>query len=75
VRSPINGKTIVHKEQQSGDRLNYWTEVDDKRWNTIVARGGSYKNYTIYVPGLRDPIDVSYNASASKAFTANSFKK
>ncbi len=75
VRSPINGKTIVHKEQQSGDRLNYWTEVDGKRWNTIVARGGSYKNYTIYVPGLRDPIDVSYNASASKAFTANSFKK
>jgi hypothetical protein len=75
VRSPINGKTIVHKEQQSGDRLNYWTEIDGKRWNTIVARGGSYKNYTIYVPGLRDAIGMSYNESASKAFTAASFKK
>ncbi len=75
VRSPINGKTMVHKEQQSGDRLNYWTEIDGKRWNTIVVRGGSYKNYTIYVPGLRDPIGMSYNEQASKAFTAASFKK
>jgi hypothetical protein len=75
VRSPMNGKTIVHKEQQSGDRLNYWTEIDGKRWNTIVVRGGSYKNYTIYVPGLRDPIGMSYNEGASKAFPAASFKK
>jgi hypothetical protein len=75
VRSRVNGKTIVHKEQQSGDRLNYWTEVDGKRWNTIVVRSGSYKNYTVYVPGLRDPIGVSYNETASKAFTAASFKK
>ncbi len=75
VRSSINGKTMVHKEQQSGDRLNYWTEIDGKRWNTVVVRGGSYKNYTVYVPGLRDPIGMSYNEQASKAFTAASFKK
>jgi hypothetical protein len=75
VRSPINGKTMVHKEQQSGDRLNYWTEIDGKRWNTVVSRGGTYKNYTIYVPGLRDPIGMNYNEQASKAFAAASFKK
>jgi hypothetical protein len=75
VRSPMNGKTIVHKEQQSGDRLNYWTEIDGKRWNTIVVRGGSYKNYTVYVPGVRDAIGMNYNDNASKAFSAASFKK
>jgi hypothetical protein len=75
VRSSMNGKTIVHKEQQSGDRLNYWTEINGKRWNTIVVRGGSYKNYTVYVPGVRDAIGMSYNDNASKAFSAASFKK
>jgi hypothetical protein len=75
VRSSINGKTMIHKEQQSGDRLNYWTEIDGKRWNTIVVRGGSYKNYTVYVPGLRDEIGMSYNEKESKAASAAIFKK
>jgi hypothetical protein len=75
VRSSINGKTMVHKEQKSGDRLNYWTEIDGKRWNTIVVRGGSYKNYTVYVPGLRDAIGMSYNEKESKSASTASFKK
>jgi hypothetical protein len=75
VRSSVNGRTMVHKEQQSGDRLNYWTEIDGNRWNTIVMRGGSYKNYTVYIPGLRDAIEVRYDARASKAASAASFKK
>jgi hypothetical protein len=75
VRSSINGKTMVHKEQQSGNRLEYWTEIDGKRWNTIVVSGTSYKNYLIYVPGLRDSIGMGYNERASKAFSAASFKK
>ncbi|WP_310429910.1 hypothetical protein [Chamaesiphon sp. VAR_48_metabat_135_sub] len=75
VRSPINGKTMVHKEQKSGNGFNYWTEVDGKQWNTIIMRGGSYKNYTVYVPGLRDAIGMSYNERESKAASADSFKK
>ena len=75
VRSSINGKTMVHKEEQSGDGFNYWTEIGGKRWNTIVVRGGSYRNYAVYVPGLRDPIGMSYNEGESKAATVARFKK
>jgi hypothetical protein len=75
VRSPINGKTMVHKEQSSGDGFNYWTEIGGKRWNTIVVRGGSYKNYTVYVPGIRNEIGMRYNEAESKTASASSFKK
>jgi hypothetical protein len=75
VRSPMNGKTMVHKEQQSGNGFDYWTEIDGKRWNTVVARGGSYKSYSVYVKGLRDAISMSYNEVESKAASASSFKK
>jgi hypothetical protein len=75
VRSPINGKTMVHKEQASGNGFDYWTEIDGKRWNTIVVRGGSYKNYSVYVPGIRNEIGMSYNEAESKTASASSFKK
>jgi hypothetical protein len=75
VRSSINGKTMVHKEESSGSGTNYWTEIGGKRWNTIVVRGGSYKNYAAYVPGIRDSISLSYNESESKTASAASFKK
>jgi hypothetical protein len=75
VRSPINGKTMVHKEQPSGNGFDYWTEIDGKRWNTIVVRGGSYKNYTVYVPGIRNEIGMSYNEAESKTASAASFRK
>jgi hypothetical protein len=75
VRSSINGKTMVHQEQQSGARVDYWTEIDGKRWNTIVVRGGSYKSYAVNVPGLRDSIDMRYNERESKAASADSLRK
>jgi hypothetical protein len=75
VRSPVNGKTMVHKEQQSGTGFDYWTKIDGKRWNTITVRGGTYKNYEVYVPGLRDAIGMSYNQRESKAASAASFTK
>ncbi len=76
VRSSINGKTMVHKEQQSGNTLNYWTELDGKRWNTIVVNGGSrYKNYQVNIPGLRDSIGMRYNERESTAASADSFRK
>jgi hypothetical protein len=75
VRSPVNGKTMLHKEQSSGNGFDYWTEIDGKRWNTIVVRGGNYKNYTVYIPGTRNEISMSYNEAESKTASAASFKK
>lgn len=75
VRSPMNGKTMVHKEQPSGDGFDYWTEIDGKRWTTVTVRGGGYKNYSVYVPGIRDSISVSYNERESKAASSATFKK
>lgn len=75
IRSPINGKTMVHKEQPSGNGFDYWTEIDGKRWNTIVVRGGSYTNYSVYVPGIKNEFGMSYNEAASKTASAASFRK
>ncbi len=75
VRSPINGKTMVHKEQPSGNGFDYWTEIDGKRWTTVNVRGGTYKNYTVYVPGIRDAISMGYNERESKAASVDVFKK
>ena len=74
VRSPINGKIMVHKEQSAGNGFDYWTEIDGKRWNTIVMRGSSYKNYAVYVPGLRDSIGMSYNEKESKSASSAVFQ-
>ncbi len=75
VRSPMNGKTMVHREQPSGNGFEYWTQINGKRWNTIVVRSGSYKNYNVYVPGIRNGFGMSYNEAESKAASAASFKK
>lgn len=75
IRSPINGKTMVHREQPSGNGFEYWTEINGKRWNTIVVRGGSYSKYNVYVPGIRNEFGMSYNEAESKAASAASFKK
>ena len=75
VRSTLNGKTMVHKEQPSGNGFDYWTEIDGKRWTTVTARGASYKNYAVYVPGIRDSISMSYNERESKAASAATFNK
>lgn len=75
VRSPINGKTMVHKEQSTGNGFDYWTEIDGKRWNTIVVRGDSFKSYAVYVPGIRNEIGMTYNESESKAASPASFEK
>jgi hypothetical protein len=75
VRSPINGKTMVHKEQQTGDKFNYWTEIDGKRWNTITMQGGSYKSYEVYIPGFHNAIEMRYSKGKSKTASITSFKK
>jgi hypothetical protein len=75
VRSPINGKTMVHKEEQSGDRSEYWTEIDGKRWNTIKMRDGNYKKYEVYIPGFRNAIEMRYSKGKSKTASIASFKK
>ncbi len=75
VRSPMNGKTMVHREQPSGNGFEYWTQINGKRWNTIVVRGGSYSNYNVYVPGIRNEFGMSYNEAESKTTNAAIFRK
>jgi hypothetical protein len=76
VRNSINGKTMVHKEQQTGNnKFDYWTEIDGKRWNTITMRDGSYKSYEVYIPGFRNAIEMRYSKGKSKTASIASFKK
>jgi hypothetical protein len=75
VRSDINGKTMVHKEKIYNTGAEYWTEIDGKRWITLNVRNGSYKRYTLNVPGLRDGLPVNYSDADSKAARAENLQK
>jgi hypothetical protein len=75
VRSPMNGKTFVHREELAGSNTYYWTEHDGKRWNTVFVKGtGSYKNYIVFIPGTRNEITVSYSDADTKAAKAESLR-
>jgi hypothetical protein len=76
VRSPINGKTRVHKESDQGRRTEFWTQHEGGRWNTVVVtNNGSYKDYNVYVPGLKNGLRVSYDDAETKKFKADDLKK
>jgi hypothetical protein len=75
VRGDFNGKTQVHQQTPGGTGFDYWTLIDGKRWNTLIERGGSYKNYQTYVPGTRDAIPVAYSDRDSKAVTEATLRK
>jgi hypothetical protein len=75
VRSPVNGKTFVHQEEILGSNTRYWTEHDGKRWNTVfVQGGGSYKRYTVFIPGVKDELNVSFSESATQAAKPESLR-
>ncbi len=75
VRSAINGKTFVHKEEVSGRNTIYWTEHDSKRWNTVIIQSRSgYNDYSINLPGQRDSLRVSYSDAESKAAKIESLR-
>lgn len=70
VDSPWSGKSLLHKETNSGTdgTADYWTEVDGKRWNTIVKRNcyQGYCNYEGYLPGHKGALVFSYDETNSK---------
>ncbi len=76
VRSAINGKTFVHKEEVAGRNTLYWTEHDGKRWNTFTLniQGTSYREYNLNVPGTREGLRVSYNDAESRVAKADSLR-
>ncbi len=75
VRGDFNGKTQVHQQTPGGTGFDYWTLMEGKRWTTLVERGGSFKNYQLYVPGTRDGIPVSYSDRDSKAASEATLRK
>ena len=70
IRGAHNGKTLLHREVISGDRVEFWTEIDGKRWTSINGRKQSgYANYEARMPGQTD-FAMSYSETASKAAAA-----
>ncbi len=75
VRGDFNGKTQVHQQTPGGTGFDYWTMIDGKRWTTLTERGGSFKNYQLFVPGTRDGIPVSYSDRDSKSASDAALRK
>jgi hypothetical protein len=60
VRSPINGKTLIHREEAlTGAKIEYWTMIEGKRWTTLIRQGNGA--YQVFSPALRDPFTVSFS--------------
>jgi hypothetical protein len=74
VRSPVNGKTFVHKEDAAGRNTTYWTEHDGQRWNTVFVQGSNYKQYTVFVPGTKTELRIAYSDAETKAAKAESLR-
>jgi hypothetical protein len=75
VRGDNNGKTMLHKEVISGDRIDYWTEVDGKHWTTIAGRKyQGYSDLTAYVPKHPGEFAVRYSDVDSKTAKADVLK-
>ena len=75
VRGATNGKTQVHQQSPAGSGFDYWTQHNGQRWNTLIERGGSYKNYELYVPDLKDAVPVAYREAESRAATEAGLRK
>lgn len=55
IRGTHNGKTLLHREVISGDRVEFWTEIDGKRWTSVNGRKQSgYSNFEARMPGQSD---------------------
>ncbi len=75
VRGAYNGKVVLHKEELSGDRITYWTEVDGARWVSIAGRRWQgYTDLTAYVPEHPGEFSIRYDAAESKAAKADVLK-
>jgi hypothetical protein len=71
-RSSINDKTIVHLEEANGGGFDYVAELEGGRWYTVRQRRG---DWTVYAPGIKDPIRVGYSDRDTKAFDKESLRK
>ena len=61
IRGAYNTKTLLHRELIQGDRVEFWTEIDGKRWTSINGRKQSgYADYEARMPGQSD-IAIRYS--------------
>jgi hypothetical protein len=78
IRGKYNNKTMLHKEDLRGTRLEYWTEIDGKRWNTVMgSKTASGADLSSFLPGQSSSTEIRlyYNGDASKAMTAAQMKQ
>jgi hypothetical protein len=55
IRGSFNGKTLLHREVIQGERVEYWTEIDGKRWTSVNgSKQSGYSNYEARMPGQTD---------------------
>jgi hypothetical protein len=71
ISGSYNGKTLLHKKETAGENVTYWTEVNGKRWNSVVGRMRSgYSDFSSFLPGSTDEISIGYSEGESKSAKA-----
>jgi hypothetical protein len=70
--SELDGKVLPHDMDDSGDGVNYTTELRGRSFATLIVRssGGSRRSYSLNVPGRRDSISVSFDDARTRALEA-----
>jgi hypothetical protein len=78
IRGAYNGKTLLHKEVISADRVEFWTEIDGKRWTTVQGRrGANGSDLNAFLPGLTsgNEISLAFDSAKSAATKAEQIKR
>jgi hypothetical protein len=78
IRGAYNGKTLLHKEVISADRVEFWTEINGKRWTTVQGRrGANGSDLNAFLPGLTsgNEISLAFDSAKSAATKAEQIKR
>ena len=69
----FDGKALPHTvEDSGGTRVNYETTYRGRAFNTVVVRDG---RYSVFLPGRRDSLTVSYDDTRTKQLVADEVYK
>jgi hypothetical protein len=73
IGGPWEGKVLLHELEEHSGRADFHTQNKGRGWNSLAARTGGWsssKTYSLYFPGGRDGVQVSYDDAATKALNS-----
>lgn len=76
-RGPWNGKVVLHREESASSGLDYWTELNGRRYVSVVARrrsGSDAFSWEVYPSRGEGPFSLQLDPDASKSVKAETLR-